>query len=53
MALLAGGLSASAQNTDKPAFVLPFDFAPTFSGNFGEIRATHFHGGLDFKMGDY
>ena len=27
----------------------PFDFPIVFSGNFGEIRANHFHGGLDFK----
>lgn len=35
----------------KAAFVPPFDFPITFSGNFGEIRANHFHGGLDFKTG--
>ena len=29
----------------------PFDFPPLFSGNFGELRANHFHGGLDFKTG--
>lgn len=29
----------------------PFDFPIVFSGNFGEIRANHFHGGLDFKTG--
>lgn len=27
----------------------PFDFPIAFSGNFGEIRSNHFHGGLDFK----
>lgn len=36
----------------KPAtFVSPFDFPLTLSGNFGEIRSNHFHGGLDFKTG--
>lgn len=30
-------------------FGLPFDFPISFSGNFGELRADHFHGGLDFK----
>ena len=30
-------------------FQPPFDFPIVFSGNFGEIRANHFHGGLDFK----
>lgn len=37
-----------AQNA---TFTPPFDFPITFSGNFGEIRANHFHGGLDFKTG--
>ena len=27
----------------------PFDFSIVFSGNFGELRSNHFHGGLDFK----
>ena len=30
-------------------FIPPFDFPILFSGNFGEIRSNHFHGGLDFK----
>ena len=42
---------AQETDTDKPSFIPPFDFPITFSGNFGEIRATHFHGGLDFKTG--
>ena len=33
----------------RPHFSAPFDFPATFAGNFGEIRANHFHGGLDFK----
>lgn len=32
-------------------FIPPFDFPIVFSGNFGELRANHFHGGLDFKTG--
>lgn len=35
----------------EASFVPPFDFPITFSGNFGELRANHFHGGLDFKTG--
>lgn len=35
----------------KATFIPPFDFPITFSGNFGELRANHFHGGLDFKTG--
>lgn len=30
-------------------FGVPFDFPLTLSGNFGELRSNHFHGGLDFK----
>lgn len=41
LALMAQGV------TD--VYQLPFDFPIVFSGNFGEIRANHFHGGLDFK----
>ena len=29
----------------------PMDHEITFSGNYGEIRADHYHGGLDFKTG--
>ncbi|MBR3014687.1 MAG: M23 family peptidase [Bacteroidaceae bacterium] len=32
-------------------YVPPMDHAITFSGNYGEIRADHYHGGLDFKTG--
>ncbi|MDR0896184.1 MAG: M23 family metallopeptidase [Prevotellaceae bacterium] len=32
-------------------FVPPIDEPIFFSGNFGEIRSNHFHGGLDFKTG--
>lgn len=35
----------------EASFVQPFDFPIAFSGNFGEIRSNHFHGGLDFKTG--
>lgn len=38
-----------AQQDSNLSFELPFDFPVVFSGNFGEIRANHFHGGLDFK----
>ena len=41
LALMAQGVTAVYQP--------PFDFPIVFSGNFGEIRANHFHGGLDFK----
>ena len=33
----------------EPTFGVPFDFPLLLSGNFGELRSNHFHGGLDFK----
>ena len=29
----------------------PLKNVPLLSGNFGELRATHLHSGLDFKTG--
>lgn len=47
--MLACSMHAPAQDTIQASFVPPFDFPLTLSGNFGEIRSNHFHGGLDFK----
>lgn len=54
--LLVCGLQVNAQNNEhavdassRAKFVPPFDFELFLSGNFGELRANHFHGGLDFK----
>lgn len=44
-------ISGYAQEKKQVSFVPPFDFPLTLSGNFGEIRSNHFHGGLDFKTG--
>jgi murein DD-endopeptidase MepM/ murein hydrolase activator NlpD len=49
--LLACGLNANSQTPEQDTFTPPFDFPMSFSGNFGEIRSAHFHGGLDFKTG--
>ena len=38
-----------AQEAPERIFIPPFDFPLTLSGNFGELRSNHFHGGLDFK----
>lgn len=46
-----GGFAQETSVSRKVTFTPPFDFPITFSGNFGEIRANHFHGGLDFKTG--
>ena len=49
--LLTCCVEGYAQEKKQAAFVPPFDFPLTLSGNFGEIRSNHFHGGLDFKTG--
>jgi hypothetical protein len=49
--LLACTMHAHSQTSSQNLFSPPFDFPSTFSGNFGEIRSAHFHGGLDFKTG--
>ena len=46
--------SAFAQDDTSQAypysyFRYPLDLSPVISGNFGELRANHFHSGLDFK----
>ena len=38
-----------AQEKSEKLFVSPFEFPLLLSGNFGELRANHFHGGVDFK----
>lgn len=45
------GKAQEALYSEKKSFLPPFDIPIAFSGNFGEIRANHFHGGLDFKTG--
>lgn len=40
---------AQPSSGSLPIFVSPFDFPLLLSGNFGELRSNHFHGGLDFK----
>ena len=47
-ALVIGTMPLRAQVT-QPQFGVPFDFPLLLSGNFGELRSNHFHGGLDFK----
>jgi len=42
-------LGIRAQEETENPFVPPFDFPLLLSGNFGELRANHFHGGVDFK----
>ncbi|MEN6618327.1 MAG: M23 family metallopeptidase [Rikenellaceae bacterium] len=42
-------LSAVSMATDN--FRLPLDLTVSLSGSYGELRATHFHAGLDFRIG--
>lgn len=49
--MITCSVSGYAQEKKQVSFVPPFDFPLTLSGNFGEIRSNHFHGGLDFKTG--
>ena len=37
------------QNTSTCSFQSPLDIPLFLSGNFGELRATHFHAGIDLK----
>lgn len=45
---IAFSLSSYSQD-EMNTFNAPFDFPLFLSGNFGELRSSHFHGGLDFK----
>lgn len=39
-----------SQEKNKPGnFISPLDIPLLLSGNFGELRSTHFHSGIDFK----
>ena len=46
---IGSGADVSAQEAVERMFVSPFDFPLVLSGNFGELRTNHFHGGVDFK----
>ncbi|WP_367210436.1 M23 family metallopeptidase [Sphingobacterium sp. R2] len=38
-----------SRNYPQNYFVRPMDIPPQASGSFGELRATHFHGGDDYR----
>ena len=38
-----------AQKSIKETFISPLKIPFSFSGNFGELRSSHFHSGLDFR----
>lgn len=45
--LTAGVASAQTES----GYIKPLDLPVSLSGNYGELRATHFHAGLDFRVG--
>lgn len=51
MGLLGGSCTTAWAQAEQalPKFRSPFDFPLVLSGNFGELRSNHFHGGVDFK----
>ena len=50
IAALGSVLAVRAQEEPAaPVFRPPFDFPLILSGNCGELRSNHFHGGVDFK----
>lgn len=49
VALMGTPTLLPAQEKPENPFISPFDFPLLLSGNFGELRANHFHGGVDFK----
>ena len=48
-AMVSVPMALPAQEKSVNPFISPFDFPLLLSGNFGELRANHFHGGVDFK----
>ncbi len=49
LVFMNGFVGSFAQEKPEHPFISPFDFPLLLSGNFGELRANHFHGGVDFK----
>lgn len=47
--LLSASVGGDATAQTKKQLPNPFDFPILLSGNFGELRANHFHSGIDFK----
>ncbi len=42
-------LNKEVQSNDR--FIYPLDLPMSLSGNYGELRSNHFHGGIDFRVG--
>ncbi len=58
--MLLGFISSGQQQTQlqlnremqlSARFIYPLDVPMSLSGNYGELRGNHFHGGIDFRVG--
>lgn len=49
--LLLTGLLLWGSCSFGQSFSNPLKIAPSLSGNYGELRATHFHSGIDLRIG--
>ncbi|MBN2212870.1 MAG: M23 family metallopeptidase [Bacteroidales bacterium] len=47
--ILVTGLLDGQENSRYENFTAPLDIPLLLSGNFGELRSTHFHSGIDIK----
>lgn len=48
--LSANGFSVYA-HADNYQFIYPLKIPMSLSGDYGELRSNHFHGGIDFRIG--
>lgn len=51
VAALATILTIKGQQVEKNIFISPLRDTPSLSASFAELRADHFHSGLDYKTG--
>lgn len=49
--LLISGAICSQTNTAGRGYRIPLDLPVSLSGSYGELRATHFHAGIDLRVG--
>ena len=42
---------SAGESADDVRFVYPLKIPMSLSGNYGELRSNHFHGGIDFRIG--
>ncbi|MDO9511064.1 MAG: M23 family metallopeptidase [Bacteroidales bacterium] len=49
LVVFVGMLSTAQTNGVKPLYINPVNIPVRLAGTFGELRANHFHGGIDIK----